>query len=224
MTADEARLFGQLVALLDSDQQGERSSALEKIFSLRPQHHFPKFGDVLHSLNNTVPLADYQKLESDLAQCLRQNQILRAVVNIRAFLKGLLSLAITVSVVGGIGYGGYYLFWPDTSAADELARDVLAEMRGWQDWPSKTFVGDSKPTVHMIAGRSYWIIIRGETDKTSRTDKDGDPVWRHCQHYFAAPAQFDPAPPAAYLTPEPYKWLSRMKWPEVAAQCQEPSE
>ena len=63
MTADEARMFGQLVALLDSDQQGERAAALEKIFSLRTKYHFPKFGDVLNSLSNTVPLADYQHLK-----------------------------------------------------------------------------------------------------------------------------------------------------------------
>jgi hypothetical protein len=223
MTADEARLFGQLFALLDSDQQGERGSSLEKIFLLRPKHNFPKFGDLLHSLNNTVPLADYQKLESDLATCLRHNQILRAVVNVRAVLRWLLGLTIAASVVGGIGYGGYCLFWPDTSAADELARGVLAEMQSWQDWPSKAFVGDSKPTVHVIAGRSYWIVIRGEMDKTSHADKFGDPAWRHCQHYFAAPAQYDVAPPADYLTPHPYSWLGHMKWPEVAAQCQQPS-
>src|SRR3954463_9980711 len=129
MTADDARLFGQLVALLDSDQQGERASALEKVFLLRPKHNFPKFGDVLHSLNSTVPLAEYEKLESDLAACLRHNQILRTVVNISAFFKWLLRLSIFASITGGIGYLGYYLFWPDTSETDALARSVLTEMQ-----------------------------------------------------------------------------------------------
>jgi hypothetical protein len=216
MTADDARLFGQLVALLDSDQHGERSSALEKIFSLRTKHNFPNFGDVLHTLNSTVPLADYQKLESDLAQCLRQNQLLRAAVN---FGRGLRRAAV-VAVVIGIGCGGYYFLWPDASAADALARAMLAEMNGWQNWPSKTFMGDSKPIVHAIEGRSWWVIIRGAMDKTSHADPSGNPDARHCQHYFAAPAQFDPAPPAAYLAPQPYGWFGRMTWPEVAMQCQ----
>jgi hypothetical protein len=78
MTADEARLYGQLLTLLDSDQKGERESALDKIFTLRTRYHFPKFGDLLHALNNTVPFAAYQKLQGDLAACLRQNQLLRA--------------------------------------------------------------------------------------------------------------------------------------------------
>jgi hypothetical protein len=144
------------------------------------------------------------------------DQILRAAVN---FGRGLKRAAV-VAVVIGIGCGGYYFLWPDASAADALSRAMLAEMKDWQNWPGKTFVGDSKPIVHAIEGRSYWVVIRGEIDKTSHADQHGNPAPRHCQHYFAAPAQFDAAPPAAYITPQPYGWFCHMRWPEVAAQCQ----
>jgi hypothetical protein len=231
VTADEERRFGQFVALLDSDQQGERASALEKIFTLRPQYNFPKFGDVLHKLNNTASLADYkklladyQKLENDLANCLHHYQILRAVVNIKTVLAWVLRVAIYVSVGSGIGYGAYCLFWPDRSAADELAHAVLAEMRPGLARANKA-AGDSKPIVHLIDGKPFWIIVRTEVDATSHVDRFDEPAPRICQHYFVSAAEYDETPPAGFLLPQPYTtWLfHRLRWPELGTLCQQSS-
>jgi hypothetical protein len=59
MTANDARLFGQLLILLDSTFEGERAAALEKIHALRNKRNFPTFDQVLRALAESVPMADY---------------------------------------------------------------------------------------------------------------------------------------------------------------------
>ena len=65
MTANDARLFGQLLILLDSDFEGERAAALEKIHALRNKRNFPTFDQVLRALGESVSMADYQKLAGE---------------------------------------------------------------------------------------------------------------------------------------------------------------
>jgi hypothetical protein len=226
--SDEAR-FQKLVAMMDSDQSGERQTALDMIHDRRGQNSWPKFVDLLRPFTDTVPLAQYQKLESDLAgwiatadQLARNNKKLWAMLGLKESARRVgIAAAVIAAAFGGyrVLLGGYHFLWPDARAASELSQAMLVEMARWKDWPRPNAVGDSSPVTHNFSGQIYWVVIRGEIDKTSRVDDYGRPVSRYCQHYHAAKAEYDPAPPASYLTPQPYSWLGRMKWPEIAMQC-----
>ena len=59
--------FAKLIPLLDSDQEGERNSALAKLVELREKNAWPKLAELLEARQNLVPLDQFQTLEADLA-------------------------------------------------------------------------------------------------------------------------------------------------------------
>jgi hypothetical protein len=235
--------------MLDSGQPGERQNAFEKIHTLRTQHGFPLWRDVLEQLENTVPLSAFQVKEAELAKWInahdqlarnnaalaRQNAAMRVAVRLQLNWRrigqwGLMaSLAgATVMAVGVVGYyglyqGGRYLFslWPRTDPAAISAK--AAEDRLFREAIGGTRWGDvdTAPVVARLGGDEWWIIVRGYADTASHTDAFGKPVKRECLRLFAIRAETHGG---AYLTPHPYSlfgygWLT---WPERVAECRTP--
>lgn len=216
----EPHLFEAVYALLDSDQPGEAAAALTKIHQLRDKHSWPRFGDLLRPFTDTVPIAQFRKVESDLAARMREVLMLRAALG---GIKNIKFAAVAVAVLG-LGYAGYRAYAPDAkaaSAAPKIASALLTDMKAFQRWPGPEAEGDAAPMVRTIAGQPYWIVVRNEIDRVSHSDANGKPLTRHCQRYFAAEAQWDTATPPSWLTPHPYGLfgLGPIKWPEAAAQC-----
>jgi hypothetical protein len=242
MTEDEGKKYAKVCALLDSDQKGERQTALEMINELRVQHGWPKFADLLNSFSSAVPITQYRQMAKENATWIemgdklaRENQILRA--SLRA-VKGV-KIAVAGLCVIVFFVGGYRLVWrggetppPPRSEATapeaetggiEFSRAMLAEMKRWQPWimaTTKEDGRDSEPTVHAVEGQTYWVIIRRDIEDKSHTDSSGRAFSRHCQHYFAERAAYDTvASPALYETPHPYQ-AGQMTWPKVASVCE----
>src|SRR5271165_2190427 len=168
MTPKAKMLFVQFVGMMDSDQPGERENAGEKIYSLRTQHGFPLWRDVLDQLENTVPLASMQAKETELAKWIsahdqlarnnaalaRQNAAMRVAVRLQLNWRRIgqwgfmLSLAVAaVMAVGVVGYyglyqGGRYLIslWPRTDPAAISAK--AAEDRAFREAIGGTRWGD----------------------------------------------------------------------------------
>jgi hypothetical protein len=219
---EQPQLFEASYRLLDSDHLGEAQAALGKIHQLRDKHSWPRFGDLLRPFTDTVPIAQYRKLESDLAARVREVHMLRTALG---GMKTVKFAAVAVAVLGlGLGYTGYRAYAPDAraaSAAPKIASALLADMKAFQRWPGPEAEGDAPPMVRTIAGQPYWIVIRNEVDRASHSDANGKPLTRHCQRYFVAEAQWDTATPPAWLTPHPYGLfgLGPIKWPEAGSQC-----
>ena len=234
MSAGGTERFEKLVAMLDSNQPGERETALTMIHARRVQHGWPKFVDLLRPFTDTVPLAQYQKLETDLAQWIaladrltRENQILRAALNLPMLLKraGIAAGAVLL-VLGGCSVlrPSGVLTLPTGVTDDAFSLATLSDMSPWRRWAFDNLRENnswSSPWVGMIAGQNFWVIIKRDSDSKTYADNNGRPIMRRCLHYFVADAKYDSAiSPPLYFTPHPYNFFGHMKWPEVASFCE----
>jgi hypothetical protein len=238
MTPEQrAQLFGQIFGLLDSDQPGERATALDKLHSLREKMGWPTFGDVLRKLENTVSAAQLEAAEQSAAQWQRENaalaqrnaMLVARIATLRAalwFTRNWTKAAATVIV---IGVGSWQCSSrgtpPDqqtvsTTSAKDTARaavdSALRDLLKRSSWSG----GETAPFIVMVSGVPYWVIIRGTIDAQSHADAHGQPIKRHCLQLFAAEAARDAG---AFVTPSPYVAFGVwMKWPQRAADCRMP--
>ena len=76
MTAAEkaTKLFASLIAMLGSDQPGERMAALEKLHALRAQMGWPSFADLLRMLENIITPEQLEAAEKDRDQWKRAHE------------------------------------------------------------------------------------------------------------------------------------------------------
>jgi hypothetical protein len=243
--AQKARLFGQLVALLDSPNPAERVAALEKLTALRPKMGWLKFIDLLLKLESTVTAEEAENLEKSLREWMQAHServteiaALRRVIAARAAqvasLKSALWFSINwrrlaaLSLVLTVGYGSWR--WsnaeaaPDRQPVPHAAADnaEAAIDTGLRDLLSRTKwgLGDTTPVIITLNGTPYWVVIRGITEAKSHSDTWGRPIERHCLALFASEARRDAG---AFLTPAPYLAFGRwMRWPQRAAECRMP--
>jgi hypothetical protein len=246
MTAEQmARLFAQIVGLLDSDQPGERTAALDKLHALRLKMGWPSFADLLRKLESTITPEQLEAAEKNLAQwqqahdervrenaaLAHRNAALKArVASLRATVWFMMNWRMVAGVVVvAAGCSGGWWWWstaqaaPDqqpVATAEDAARAALdAAMRdvlGNMRWGE----GDTAPRVVTVGGAPYWVVVRGSVDEQSHADAKGRPVPRHCLQLYASEAVRDAG---AFVTPAPYLAFGQwMKWPMRAAECRMP--
>jgi hypothetical protein len=240
----KSQLFGQVFGLLDSDQSGERTAALDKLHSLRLKMGWPTFADLLRKLESVVTSEQFEAVQQNLAQWMRahdervkenealarrnaalaaRNATLRATVWFMMNWRMVAGVAVVALCSGGWWWRSHAQAAPDqrtvTVAEDtaQVAVDAaLGDMLGGIRWGA----GDTTPRIVTIGGAPYWIVVRGTTDEQSHADEKGRPVPRHCLQLYAFEAVRDAG---AFLTPAPYlafgKW---MRWPQRAAECRMP--
>jgi hypothetical protein len=74
----------------------------------------------------------------------------------------------------------------------------------------------SGPQFWSYQGKSYWIVVRTTTDRTTFVDAKNNSVEQVCQHLYAAHAvQKD----GQYLKPQPIGLFDSILWPEVVIRC-----
>jgi hypothetical protein len=248
MTAEEkGELFGRLVRLLDSDQSGERGTALEKLVALREKMGWPSFGDLLRKLESTVTPEQHQQLERDLAQWMQahaarvaenahlsnrntflaaRNASLRSALFFSLNWKRLTvaSLALALMLAFGLRERAKSAVPDEQPRTDTVAQKDdsaaldEASLSLLSDWP--WVAGDTRPAIFTMDGVPYWLVVRGTIDDKSHADTGGRPIKRHCLQIFASKAVEDQG---AYLAPEPYAlWGQWMRWPQRAAACRMP--
>lgn len=229
MDAHGKKLFVQL----DDDFPGVRANALDSL-----RDHLKKAGqsfrDILHEIDTAISAQKYAELETNYNQALQDNaawvqrgqqqdqkiaQHEKTISDLRrkvAFYKGLrwtlrnwiwLGACALLPVVGWFAYP-YAMApaWPDAATAG--LRSAAMTMRGG--------ASSDKPFVSVIAGKPYWVLLRGETDIASYADKDGRALAMRCLHVFAVPAEPDSG---AFLKADPYTWFGQLKWPERVVHC-----
>jgi len=71
--------FRQIFLMLDSDQAGERESALGRLHALRSQAHWPSFGEVLEASESRASEGEI-RLATENAELRAQNERLRSKI------------------------------------------------------------------------------------------------------------------------------------------------
>jgi hypothetical protein len=241
MTPEEKKRHGDLIGLLDSDQVGERETALGKNHALRSKTGWPGFADLWNRAENAVSPEDFEKVEQNLVQWKQAHDAkaqeiallktrVAALITSNKTLRSSLWVALNFRRLAAVGTVvafacGGWLWWGAQAAPDQLPvasdparastdaamRDVLARMR----WGSN----DSAPLVVTIHGAPWWVIARGSVDSDSHTDASGQPVARHCLQLYAVEAVPDAG---AFVTPAPYFLGLWLRWPLRAAECRMP--
>jgi hypothetical protein len=243
--AEKAKLFGSVFAMLDSDQPGERTAALDKLHALRGKMGWWTFADLLQRLESVVSpeqleaaersAADWERAHNERvkengalarrnAALVARNGTLHAALWVMMNWRKVAMLGLVLTV----GSGGGWWWWKNAEAApdkpvaatdDRAQAAVDAELR---DRLSRTKWGvdDTAPAIATLNGVPYWVVVRGNVDAQSHVDAQGHPVERHCLQLFASKAEADAG---AFVTPSPYVafgiWL---KWPQRAAECRMP--
>ena len=246
MNAEQkARLFGQVFGLLDSDQPGERTAALDKLHSLRAKMGWPGFADLLRKLESTITPEQLEATEKERDQWVRahdervtENAALAqrnaALAARNATLRATVWFMMNWRMVAGVivmttlGSGGWW-WWstaqaapdqPPVATAEDNARAAvdaaLRDVLSGMRWGE----GDTAPRVVTVGGAPYWVVVRGSIDGQSHADAKGQPVPRHCLQLYASEAVRDAG---AFVTPAPYLAFGQwMKWPQRAAECRMP--
>jgi hypothetical protein len=249
MTAEQkARLFGQVFGLLDSDQPGERTAALDRLHALRDKMGWPRFADLLQKLESTITpeqleaaersRADWERAHGERVKentaLARRNAALAArVAALRSTLWFMVNwrMVAVAGLVLTLGSGGWWWWSSAEAAPDQAPVAGAAATDGTLNDTLNAALADSlrgfrwrssetAPLIFTVGTSAYWIVLRGSVDAHSHVDANGRPIERHCLQLYAARSQWSDG---AYLTPSPYLafgvWL---KWPLIAAECRLP--
>jgi hypothetical protein len=228
----EKKMFLQF----DDDMPAQRANALEMLREEMKKKTPPRFfRDMVAEFENAVPPAKLAAVEKELADfkaanatakqtndqlTQRNTELTREVARWKATAQAAVAirvnwkkLAAGVAVVALLG-GAYYWWGPGAAAAEERERvnafyRASLEKTAWQE-------GERGPLVGMIAGKPYWMMIRGETEET-HVDNQGRPVVLQCSHVFAVPAVADWS--GAYQPPKLSNLFGWFHWPERAKAC-----
>lgn len=228
----------KLFAQLDDDFPGVRVQALDAL-----RDHLKKggssFRDILADIESTgKKLTDLEALyktaeqhnaqwqqrgqqqDQRIAALTREVAIWKAAAKLRANWRVVAAVAVGVVGLPLIGWFGYQEVsnrtWPDSAAATlrtalpSYDSFLTQKSVAWGHWFNRPFVID-------FGGKPFWVLYRGEIDKTGYADREGRTVVMRCLHVFGAPAE---AASGEYLKPEPYNLFGWLKWPERAAQCE----
>ena len=223
----------KLLAKCDSSFPGERVNALDLLYD-HLQKIGQKFSDLVHEFEQAIPAQKYADLEqlynnavkdntawaqrySEQEKLLdstaRQLAIYKHACRIKANWHALASALAGATVLLAAAVFGYQRWtavpWPDRGDAD--LRGIASNVT----WG----LSFDQPFIVTLAGRPYWLLLRGEVDASSYVDGSGRHVVMRCLHVFAAPAD---AASGQYRAPNPYGlfgfgWL---QWPERYAACQ----
>jgi hypothetical protein len=179
----------------DDPMPGQRANALELWRERNLKLDPPRtFRDVVHEFESAIPKAKVEALEKELADYKTWNtqgkqandtltqenaKLRREVANLKALNAIRVNwkkIAAGVAVVALLG-GAYYWWGPGAAAAEERERvnafyRASLEKTTWQE-------GERGPLVGMIAGKPYWMMVRGETEET-HVDNQGRPVVLQC--------------------------------------------
>jgi hypothetical protein len=216
----------KLLAKCDSSFPGERVNALDLLYD-----HLQKIGQtfagLVHEFEQAIPAQKYtdleqlynnavndntawaqrcQQKESALAAATRQVTLLKGMVWFQLNWGTLLSAA---ALLLAVLFGYRWLTrpaWP-ASADGDLSR--IASRTTWG-------LGFDQPFVATIAGKPYWLLLRGEVKESGYVDNVNRPVVMRCLHIFAAPAE---AESGQYHAAQPYAW-GLLQWPERLVDCQ----
>jgi hypothetical protein len=218
----------KIIPQLDDPMPGQRSNALEILHNHHEQTK-GSFRDIVYDIDNSVPLQkyndevaqhdqtkdmlqQYMKANADYA---RQLAIYKAALALKNALPNIFAAAFLVAVgcgilwLGSLGYG-----WiTGESRGDRLAvnQGLSNVLDGW-----KFRIGESGPAIYNVGGKLFWIIVRGEIESGSHTDREAHGLSLQCLHLHAAPATADSE---AYLKPNPYSWFGSLSWAERATLC-----
>ena len=189
-----------------------------------------KFSDLVHEFEQAIPAQKYADLEQlynqaakdNAAWALRYNEqekLLNAASRQLAFYRHASQIKANWHVLAGatvllaaavFGYQRWTAVpWPDRGDAD------LRSIAGNVTWG----LSFDEPFVATVAGRPYWLLLRGDIDTSSYVDGSGRHVVMRCLHVFAAPAD---AASGQYRAPNPYSFFGFgwLQWPERYAACQ----
>lgn len=212
-------LAKKLFVQLDDDMPGIRGNALDAL-----REHLKKAGrtfrDIVADIETALPLAKAEELEKKLADYMTANAAAarrdaaqrREIATLKAALWVKVNWKITGSVAAALlvavtGYWAYERYWSRSDAVNAGLRAAVAEAAWGEGW--------SEPFVSRVGGEPYWLMLRGDIDASSYTDRHGRPVEMRCVHLYATPAQPDSG---RYLRP-PRNFLAWLNWPELAMQC-----
>lgn len=227
LDAADKKFFAQF----DDPAAGQRVNALELW-----REHLKKAGrtfrDIVEDIETAIPAQRYRELQSRYdaleaqatqyaqanAGLVRRYQVARGQL---AAFKGMLSIrrywrGATVCLAAPVIALAAWEYYTGEPAADRAATDA-----GFQWIASATpYVStdhDSEPVVRLVAGASYWIIVR-RSEETGHNDSNGRAVTVQCVRLFAEKAESDAG---VYLAPKPYAfggwgWLT---WPERGTDC-----
>jgi hypothetical protein len=224
----------KLFVQCDDDFPGVRVQALDAL-----RDYLKKSGetlrDILHDIETAIPqqkysdletkyngvVGDYNKAVLENAQWVQRDQqqekaiaaLRREVLTYKSLVWMRLNrtrLIGSAVIAAGVLFAALHDFeeWP--ASVDAGLRSV-ANNSVWGE-------GFDKPFVTKIGDKSYWVIVRGDTDTRSFSDRQGHTISMRCLHVFAAQAQADSG---QFRKPHPYAlfgfgWLS---WPERVTQC-----
>jgi hypothetical protein len=227
-------LAKKLFAQCDDDFPGVRVQALDAL-----RDHLKKSGqslrDVLHEIETAIPAQKYSDIETkynslvddhnkallENAQWVQRDQqqekaiaaLRREVITYKSLVWMRLNrkrLITGAMVAVGVLFASLHDYdtWPPS--VDAGLRSVAANAV-WDQ-------GFDKPSIIQIGSKPYWVMIKGDTDTNSFSDRQGHTISMRCLRVFAAEAEADSG---QYRKPHPYAlfgfgWLS---WPERARLC-----
>jgi hypothetical protein len=216
----------KLLGKCDSSFPGERVNALDLLYE-----HLQKIGQtfagLVHEFEQAIPAQKYSDLEqlyNNAAQenaqwaqrCQQKEAALATAMRQVTLLKGMVWLRLnwgTLVAAGVLLFAVLYGYrwvtrptWPATADAD-LSRIVSHTTWG---------VGFDQPFIATVAGKPYWLLLRGEVKESGYVDNLNRPVAMRCLHIFASPADPDSG---QYRAAQPYAW-GMLQWPERLIDCQ----
>jgi hypothetical protein len=212
----EKNLFKQL----DDEMPGVRGNALEAL-----REHLTKAGrkfrDILADIENAVPPAKVEELETKLADYVKANEkaqkrdakqrseiaALKAALWVKVNWKWVGAGAVALLVLGG-GYWAYDRYFSRSEAVNVGLKAAVASASWGEGW--------GEPYAARIGGEPYWLMFRGDIDAASYSDNHGNPIEMRCLHLYAAPAQ---PYSSQFYKPSPRNFLGMVTWPELAMQC-----
>jgi hypothetical protein len=204
----------------DDPLPGQRQVALEMW-----REHLQKVGrsfrDVVADIENAVPPARVEELETKLADYVKANAAaqkrdakqrseiatLKAALWIKVNWK--ISGAVAAGLLSfGVGCWSYERYWSRSDAVNAGLRSAVASATWGEGW--------GEPFAARIGGEPYWLMFRGDIDESSYSDNHGNPIEMRCLHLYAAPAQ---PYSSQFYKPSPRNFLGIVTWPELAMLC-----
>jgi hypothetical protein len=219
----------KLLCMLNAPYPGERANAAEALNAHQQQiGHLCR--DIVYEFENSVPLQQYTdevnehyKTKVSLQQYMTANakwaqQYARYNTTVY-FMEKIFPHIVAVGIVLApiclaLWMVFNFLSWiTGESKAVRLAADqgFMSMLEG-----SRFAVGESGPEEFDVAGKPYWVIVRGSLVSDTNTDRKGRGLILQCLHLYATPAVVKWQ---SLEKPDPYSWLGSLRWPERATYC-----
>jgi len=212
----EKKMFLQF----DDDMPAQRCNALEML-----REHLNKAGrkfrDIIADLDNAVPPAKLEELETKLADYVKANAAAQKrdakqrseIATLKAALWVKVNWKISGAVAAGLlvviaGACAYERYWSRTDAVNAGLRAAVVSATWGEGW--------GEPFASRIGGQPWWLMFRGDIDDAHYSDNHGNPVEMRCLHLYAAPAE---PYSSQFFKPSPRNFLGWVSWPELAMQC-----